>query len=189
MNLMNFEVFSAMHDTGLQFGKTIVLYGAGFSIGKNVIRVVRGKERGGVAIANVIRDTAIFFGLGYIGGAMGSGAVRAALGKNLDANLVTAPASVTDSAVGESATALSGAAGDLIERVTKGVVGQMAETGSNVGGQLTAAASDTAVGGAVATIIHTLGAVGSIMGGGASSIVPAVMFGFVIGMLFAVIFD
>ncbi len=31
MNFMNFEALTAMHDTGLQFGKTIVLYGAGFS--------------------------------------------------------------------------------------------------------------------------------------------------------------
>lgn len=189
MNFMNFEVFSAMHDTGLQFGKTIVLYGAGFSIGKNVIRVIRGKERGAVAVANVIRDVMIFFGFGYIGGALGSGAVRAAFGKNVDVNLNSVAPSVTDSAVGESATALSGAAGDLIERVTEGVVGQIAQTGGNVGGQLTAATSDTAIGGAVATIVNTLGAASSLIGGGASSIVPAVTFGFAIGILFAFIFD
>lgn len=189
MNFMNFEALTAMHDTGLQFGKTIVLYGAGFSIGKNVIRVIRGKERGGVAFANVIRDVMIFFGFAYVGGALGSGAIRAALGKQVDVNSIAATPAVTDSAVGESATALSGAAADLIERVTKGVVGQMAETGGNVGGQLTAAASDTAVGGAVATIVNTLGAAGSLIGGGASSIVPAVMFGFLIGVLFAFIFD
>ena len=189
MDFMNFEAFTAMHDTGLQFGKTVVLYGAGFSIGKNVIRVIRGKVRGGVAVANVIRDVMIFFGFAYVGGALGSGAIRAALGKQVDVNSIAANPAVTDSAVGESATALSGAAADLIERVTNGVVGQMAETGGNLGDQLIAAASDTAVGGAVATIINTLGAAGSLIGGGASSIVPAVMFGFFIGILFAVIFD
>ena len=65
--------FSVLHERALPFGKSFALFGAGFTIGKNIIKIVRGNARAGVAVADVIRDVIITFGLGYAIGAAGIG--------------------------------------------------------------------------------------------------------------------
>ena len=185
-----FNNLSAMHDAGLNFGSTIALYGAGFSIGKHIIRLTRGKVTFGVAVANVIRDTLIFFGISYFGGALASGAIKlaaSATNANIPTDLNAVTSGVTDTAVGESATALSGAASDLIRRVTDGLFGMMGSAGSSVGGKLTEATAGTEMGGTVAAFVDTFGKIGSFIGGATSSAVPAILFGAVIGIIFAVI--
>ena len=64
---------SILHERALPFGKSFALFGAGFAIGKNIIKVVRGNARAGVAVSDVIRDVIIAFGLGYGIGAAGIG--------------------------------------------------------------------------------------------------------------------
>lgn len=65
--------FYAMHDMGVPFAKTLVVYGFGFSVGKYFVRVMRGIIRFSVAIADVIRDTIIIFIVGYFIGVTGIG--------------------------------------------------------------------------------------------------------------------
>lgn len=59
--------------TAAPIGKLFALYGAGFSFGKNVIRVMRGKTSWAVTVADVIRDTIIAFLIGIMIGAIGVG--------------------------------------------------------------------------------------------------------------------
>ncbi len=187
-----FDTISAMHATGFQFGKTIVMYGAGFSIGKNIIRIIRGSVRGAVAFSNVIRDTIIFFVISYLAGSLGSGAVRmatVATGTNISVDTGAATAGMTQGAVGESAVALSGAAGELVERVTSGLFGMMGSAGGNVGDTLTMATSGTAAGGAVAGFVGALNSIGSATGSLTLSIISSVLFGALIGAFVALIFD
>lgn len=192
-NSAAFDALAAMHQTGLSFGCTIGLYGAGFSIGKNIVRVTRGKINGGVAVANIIRDAAIFFGVSYLGSAFCSGAIQmanVATNSNVpNINVSAATADVTNSAVVESATDLAAAANDLIKKVTDGVFGMLGSTGTSVGDRLTESTAGTAMGGAVATGVETFGALGSIFGGTAATIVPGLIIGAVIGMIFGFIFD
>lgn len=192
-NSAAFDAIAAMHASGLSFGKTIGLFGAGFSIGKNFIRVVRGKINGGVAVANIIRDAAIFFGVSYLGAALSTGAINMAkvvTGNNTPTvDVGAATADVTGSAVGESATDLAVAANELIEKITSGLFGMMSSTGATVGGKLTEATADTAMGGTVSAFVGTFGTMGNMFGGTVSAIIPALIFGAVIGIIFAFIFD
>ena len=64
---------SSFHTAGVPFAKTLVLYGLGFSIGKNIVKVMRNRIRISVATADVIRDTIIAFLIGYVIGAAGVG--------------------------------------------------------------------------------------------------------------------
>ena len=65
--------FTAIHERALPVGKSVALFGAGFAIGKNIIKVIRGNARGGVAVADVIRDVVLAFIFGYLIGAAGIG--------------------------------------------------------------------------------------------------------------------
>jgi hypothetical protein len=68
-----FENLSSMHTIAVPFAKTFVLYGLGFSIGKNIVKVMRNRIRMSVAIADIARDSIIAFFIGYVIGAMGVG--------------------------------------------------------------------------------------------------------------------
>lgn len=192
-NAAAFDALSAMHQTGLSFGKTIALYGAGFSIGKNIVRVLRGKVNYGVAIANVIRDTAIFFGVSYLGAAFFSGAAnmaQVATNSSMpNVDLSAASADVKNSAVGESATGLATAANDLVEKFTKGLFGMMGSAGTSMGDKITAATADTAMGGTVAAFVGTFGTLGNMIGGPAAAIVPGLIIGAIIGAIYSLLFN
>ncbi|MBQ7454253.1 MAG: hypothetical protein IJS69_04300 [Selenomonadaceae bacterium] len=186
------ENLSAIHGAGVKLGVTIALYGAGFSIGKNIVRIFRGKIRAPVAIAHVIRDTAIFFGISYLAGVLSGGAIQMAnTASNVSVPKIspTAP-SVSVGVVGNSASELSGAAGNLVEQVTKGLFGKISSAGTGVGSALTAATADTPIGGTVAAFVGTFGTMGaSLFGDTTAAAIPAVLFGMVIGVIFALIFD
>ena len=68
-----FETFYNLHEQGLPFAKTFVIYGAGFSLGKNFVRILRGSIRGGVAVSDFIRDVIVAFIVGYFIGNVGVG--------------------------------------------------------------------------------------------------------------------
>lgn len=68
-----FGAISTFHTAAAPLGKTFALYGVGFSVGKNIIRVMRGRTHAGVAVADVIRDAIIAFIIGYAIGAVDVG--------------------------------------------------------------------------------------------------------------------
>lgn len=67
------ETFYNLHEMGLPFAKTFVFYGAGFSIGKMFIKMMRGTIRFGVAVSDFIRDVILAFIAGYFIGNIGVG--------------------------------------------------------------------------------------------------------------------
>ena len=179
-----------MHASGVAIGTTLVVYGAGFSIGRHAIKFMRSKIRGSVAVANVIRDSAICFGVSYIGGLI-YGGVTSATGRNVpvDFGLKSATANSSGNALAETANDLSGAANNLIDKVTNGAFDAVNAAGSSVGGHLTSAAAGTPLDGAINTIVQTLGTVGSLIGSATSSAMSAVIFGAVIGIFYSLLFD
>ena len=68
-----FGAVSNFSATAAPTGKLFALYGAGFSFGKNIIRVMRGRTGWAVTVADVIRDTIIAFIIGSMIGGMGVG--------------------------------------------------------------------------------------------------------------------
>lgn len=64
---------AAMHEAGLSVGKSGAMYGAGFSIGSNIVKMMRGDVGFDEAAVNIARDTAMSGAIGYGVGAVGSG--------------------------------------------------------------------------------------------------------------------
>lgn len=67
------DIFYNLHEMGLPVAKIFVLYGAGFSIGKNFVKVMRGSARFGIAVSDFIRDVIAAFIVGYFIGGVGIG--------------------------------------------------------------------------------------------------------------------
>lgn len=184
---------SAMHEASLKVGKSGAMYGAGFSIGKNIVDMMRGNVSAGEAVGNVARDTAVSGGLGYASGAVGSAVARTAAGKAIGAALGSATTAIEGTAVGSAVTGAVGsttaAIGGLATSATAGAVGVVSAAGSAVGGALTAATAGTAIGGAVATGVGATAAAGAALGAAAVAAAPVVAAGAILGGICSFLFD
>ena len=188
---MDFVNFSAMHETGVQLGKTVALYGLGFSIGRNIILVFRGKVRGGVAMAHVLRDTAVVFGVGYLFGALGGSVIN--LARKATGTTFPSFGGTTNSGGNSEmvsvATDLSAAAENLVEKVTRGVFDMISSASSSVGTTATMATQDTFLGNVVGVLVSILGAAGVATGNAVIPAVSSILLGALVGLIFALIFD
>ena len=184
---------SAMHAAGKQVGKSGAMYGAGFSIGKNIVGMMRGKVGAGEAIGNVAIDTTVSYGVGYATGAVGSAVARTAAGRVAASAIGSATAAIEGTAIGGAVTGAVGSAtaavGGLATSATAGAVGAIGAAGSAVGGALTAATAGTAIGGADATGVAGTAAAGAAIGAAAIAAAPVVAVGAVVGGLFSLFFD
>lgn len=185
--------FSAMHAAGKQVGKTGAMYGAGFSIGKNIVGMMRGEISAGEAAVNVACDTAVSYGVGYATGAVGSAVARTAVGKAAASALGSATSAISGTAVGRAVTGAVGTAtaaiGGAAATATAGAVGAIGTAGAAVGSALTTATAGTAIGGAVATGVAGTAAAGAAIGAAAVAAAPVVAVGAVIGGVFSFFFD
>lgn len=184
---------SAMHEAGLATAKTGALAGAGFSIGSNIVRMMRGQVDVGEAAVSVVRDTAISGGVGYVGGAAASAIGRTAAGRAVGAAIGSAGAAVSGmpvvgTAVGAVSTATAAIGGAAAGAVATGV-GAVGAVGSAVGGAAVAATAGTAVGGAVAAGVGVAGAAGAAIGAAAVAAAPVLAVGAVVGGIFSFFFD
>lgn len=128
-----FETFAASHAVGLHFGKMFGLFGLGFSVGRNFMRVMNARIRSGVAMSNVIRDTIIFSIVGYASSSVLGGIVNSGVGTTASSTLgITPPPMAAGGNVG-AAGGLIGAADELVASVTGGVNGLMTAAGVDVG--------------------------------------------------------
>ena len=184
---------SAMHEAGKQVGKTGAMYGAGFSIGRNIVKMMNGEISAGEAVGNVAVDTAISYGTGYATGAVGSAVARTAVGKAAASAIGSATAAIEGTAIGGAVTGAVGSAtaavGGLATSATAGAVGVIGAAGSAVGGALTTATAGTAIGSAVATGVAGTAAAGAAIGAAAVAAAPVVAVGAIIGGLFSLFFD
>lgn len=172
---------SVMHEAGKQVGKSGALYGAGFSIGSNIVNMMRGKVTAGEAAVNVARDTAVSYGVGYATGAVGSAVARTAAGKVVSSALGSATSAISSTAVGGALTSATAAIGGVATSATAGAIGAVGSAGAAVGGVLTTATAGTAIGGAVATGVAGATAAGAVIGAAAVAAAPVVAVGAVVG--------
>ena len=153
---------SAMHEAGLRVGKNGAMYGAGFSIGSNIVRMMRGDVSAGEALGNVAIDTAVAGGVGYVGGAVGSAVGRTVAGKAIA------------SAAGAVGTAIEGTA------IGGAVMGAAGTATAAIGGAATTA---------VSSALGAVGLAGTAVGAAAIAAAPVVAVGAVVGGIFSFLFD
>ena len=154
--------FKAMHDAGVNVAKSGAMYGGGFSAGKNIVDMARGKVSAGEALGNVAIDTAVSGGVGYVSGAVGSAVGRTMAGKAIA------------SAVGAVGTAIEGTT------IGGAVIGTAGTATAVIGG-----AATTAVSGALGAV----GLAGTALGTAAIAAAPVVAVGAVVGGICSLIFD
>lgn len=107
------ETFQAIHAAGLPVGKTFLVYGAGFSFGKNFVKFMRDSARGGVAVADFIRDLIIAFIIGYVIGGSGVGGNISALADSSAIEILRAMGGGSMEWVGDTANISLGALASL----------------------------------------------------------------------------
>ena len=162
------------HMTACEFAKSGALYGAGFSIGKNIVGMMKGDVTAGEAIGNVAIDTAVSGAVGYGAGVVSTGVRMAgsALGR-------TAAGAAISSAAGTVGTAIGGTAvGSAVVSGASAITGAAAATSAAIGG---AAASATAAG------LGAVGLAGTAVGAAAIAAAPVVAVGAVIGGAFSLL--
>lgn len=177
---------SAAHNAGLKAGRTGALYGAGFSLGSNMVDVVKGDKEVGEAAVSVAKDTAISYGAGYAVGAAGSAVASTSAGATAIAAVSGAGSAVAGTTVGGAVLGVAGAAGTAVgaagTAATAAAVGAAGTVGSAVGGAAVAATAGTAIGGAVASGVAATAAVGAAAGAAAVAAAPIVAAGAVLGI-------
>ena len=183
---------SAMHETGLHTAKTGAMYGAGFSIGKNIVGMMRGDVTAGEAAANVAVDTAVSGAVSYGVGAVGSAAARTVAGRAIATGAGVVGEAIAGTSVGGAviggATAVTGAIGGAAASATGAAIGAVGAAGSAVGAAAVSATAGTAIGGAVAAGVGATAAAGAAIGAAAVAAAPVVAVGAVVGGLFSLFF-
>ena len=179
---------ASAHNAGLKTGKTGALYGAGISIGTNLVDVVKGDKEVSDAALDVAKDTAISYGAGYAAGAAGSVIAGTSAGATAIAAVSSAGSAVAGTTVGGAvlgaAGAATGAVGTVGAAATATVVGAAGTVGSAAGGAAVAATAGTAIGGAVASGVAATAAAGAALGAAAVAAAPVVAVGVGIGILY-----
>lgn len=187
---------AAAHKAGLSAGKTGALYGAGFSVGSNLVDVACGDKEIGEAAKDVAKDTAVSYATGYALGAAGSAVASTSAGAAMISGVSAAGTAVTSTTVGAALASGATAAGATVAgagaAATGAVVGSVAAAGSAVGSAAIAATAGTAIGGAVAGGVAATAAAGAAVGAAAVAAAPVVAVGAVVGgcySLFKKLFD
>lgn len=187
---------AAAHKAGLSAGKTGAMYGAGFSIGSNLVDVACGDKEIGEAAKDVAKDTAVSYAAGYALGAAGSAVASTSAGAAMISGVSAAGTAVTSTTVGAALASGATAAGATVAgagaAATGAVVGSVAAAGSAVGSAAIAATAGTAIGGAVAGGVAATAAAGAAVGAAAVAAAPVVTVGAVLGLgcsVFKKLFD
>ena len=127
------------HNAGINGAKLGALGGAGFSLGSNLVNVIKGNKDIKEATEDVLVDTAISASVGYAMDAVGTGVVTGMSGTAIGATVGTAATAIASSAVGSAAIGAGVAASGAISAGMATAIGStLAATA--VGGAMVAAA-------------------------------------------------
>ena len=167
-----------LHAAGVHLGQTLAIYGAGFSVGRHVVKVMRNNIRASVAFADVMRDTAIAFVGGYLCGGL------------INAGEQTAGGHAIASAVSAATSAIpSSSVGHLLSNLTKSAFEAINSACAPLGRTLTAATMGTAISGAVAISVSNVAFIAEFVEAILASAAPILLISAFVGGIFALIFD
>lgn len=182
---------AAAHKAGLSTAKAGTLYGAGFSMGSNLVDVACGDKEIGEAAKDVAKDTAVSYAADYALGAAGSAVASTSAGAAMISGVSAAGTAVTSTTVGAALASGATAAGATVAgagaAATGAVVGSVAAAGSAVGSAAIAATAGTAIGGAVAGGVAATAAAGAVVGAAAVAAAPVVAVGTVVGLGYSLV--
>ncbi|CAK7037545.1 hypothetical protein [Tissierella sp.] len=196
------NVAKEVHHAGIKTAAKGCQFGGGFSLGSNIVDVVSGDKDLDEAVVDIVKDSAVSAGVGYVTGAtvtaVGNTAIGAAVGGAVSTagtaiastavggtvvaagTTVAGTITAAGTAVGAAVTGTMTAAGTAVAGTTVG--GAVIAAGSAVGGTIAAAGTavaSTAVGGAAV-------AAGTAVIGAAVAAAPVVAVGTVLGIGFKV---
>lgn len=157
----------AAHSVGVSAAKSGAIAGAGFSLGSNIVDVVRGNKTVGEAVGDVAVDTVAVGAVGYGAGAVGSMVASTAAGAAaietagaIGAAAASAPVIGTAITASTTAAAAIGGAATTAATVAMGAAGTAAGVVGGAG--LVAAAAPVVIAAApVVAVGAVLGAVGN----------------------------
>ena len=180
---------AAAHKAGMQSGIKGAQYGAGFSLGSNLVDVVCGDKDVEDAAIDVAKDTAVSYAAGYAAGAAGSVLAGTSAGAAVIGAASTATTAVASTAVGGAVigagTAAGAAAASAGVAATPAAVSAVGTVGTAIGGAAVAATTATAgaaAGAAVASGVAATAAAGAAVGAAAVAAAPVVAVGAAIGV-------
>lgn len=177
---------AAAHKAGVQSATKGAQFGAGFSIGSNLVDVACGDKEVGEDAKEVAKDTAISYAAGYAVGAAGSVVAGTGVGATIigvGSMTTTAVASTTvGGAIIGAGTVAAGTVAGVGVAATTTAVGVAGVVGSTIGGAAVAATAGTAAGSVVASGIAATAAVGAAAGVAVVAAAPVVAVGAVVGV-------
>lgn len=164
------EVVRNCHNSGISSAKSGAMFGAGVSLGSNIVEVMCGDKDLGEATVDIAKDTLVSSATGYATGAVGSALASTTVGSTVLSGASAVGSTLASSTVGTAV--LSGAS--AVSSVASGAASAIA--GTTLGGAVTTGVSavsgalaTTAVGSAVVAAAPVIAA-GALIGGGFSLI-------------------
>lgn len=184
---------AAAHRAGVSAAKSGAAAGAGFSLGKNIVQVVKGNKTVSEAAGDVIVDTAeagaISYGAGAAGSLLASTEIgAAALETASTAGAVISSAPVISSAV-SAGTAITGAIGGAGASVAAAATGAVTGAVTSAAAAASSVAAGTAAAGAVGAIGSGAVAGAAAIGAAAVTVAPVLVVGGLIGGLISLFDD
>lgn len=160
------EVLKNCHTSGVNAAKSGACFGAGVSMGSNMVDVIYGDKELNEAAVDIAKDTVIAGAAGYVAGAAGSAIASTAVGGAAIGAATTIGTTIAGTTIGGAVVGAATSAGATIA------------TGGAVAGTALAAGT-AAVGGAVATGVTAVGTAvgGTIAAVGATTVGGAVVAG------------
>lgn len=151
------HVLKNSHNIGVKAAKKSAIFGAGVSIGSNIVDVVNGKKDINEAATDVMVDTVVSGATGYVAGAIGSAVASTSVGSAAIGAISTGATALASTGVGSAVVGAIGTASAGITAGTTAVTGAIAAGASSVGsalgataiGSLASAAASTTAGAAV----------------------------------------
>lgn len=149
------EVIKNCHSSGISGAKSGATFGAGVSLGSNIVQVVCGDKDLGEATVDIAKDTVVSGVTGYVVSAAGSAVAGTAVGSAIASGATAAGSAIAGTTVGSA----------IVSGITA-VSGATASVGTTIAGTAVGSAiAGTAIGSAAIAAAPVV-AVGAIIGGG-----------------------
>lgn len=184
---------AAAHHAGVTTAKGAAAAGAGFSLGKNVVQVAKGKKTVSDAAGDVIVDTAeagvIGYGTGAAGSLIASTEIGAAALETAGAVGTAVSSAPVIGSVVSAGTTVTGAIGGVGTAAATAASGAATTAATTAAAALTEAAAGTALAGAATTIGTGLVTATAAASAAAVAAAPVLAVGVIIGGIFSLFDD
>ena len=159
------EVLKNCHNSGISGAKSGAIFGAGVSLGSNIVEVINGDKDLEEAAIDIAKDTTIAGVSGYVVGAAGTALASTTVGGAVITGATAVGSAVASTAIGGAAIGATTAITGTAIGTATAVSGAIATGATAVG----SAVASTAIGGAVVTGATAVGGAiaGTAIGGAA----------------------